>query len=619
MGFERPFQLEGLRVNPLTGEITGPGGREQLDPKVMDVLVYMAEHAGHVVSREVLHDRLWSNAVVTDDALNRCFYELRRQLCLAGGDDRYRELIETLPKRGYRLNGTVAPLPAESGTQPAGPSRRRRLAIAAGILGAVAVAVFIAKRSAETQPETPSAATADSIAVLPFVDMSAEQDQAYLSDGISEEILNRLAKLEGLRVIARTSSFALRDPTLDVSQIAERLQVAYVLEGSVRKSGERVRVTAQLITASDNSHVWSETYDRNLGDLFAIQDEIAGAVATALKVTLAGNAADGRRTVNAEAHLQFLQGQFFYNRRVPGDIPRSVEYYEKALAIDPGYARAWAALSGACGLQAEAPGEDPAAWLKRQGDAALRAVELDPGLAVAQSRLSRYYFRIGDRERGRKHADLAVALDPDDLLVLGSIGGLALWAGDVEKAVAAQRRAVTLDPLSYVQRGNLGSFLTAAGRLDEALVEYRNAQALNPESDVAFGIAQLLAIQGRYDEARAVVTRMPEGRLRDQATAFLHRAPGMQTEADAALQRLAAHPRVAQGARDAIRLAEAYAFRGRADEAFAVLQGERRAFALDAASFPNRIWDLRQSLNGSHVLKPLHADPRWAALIQPPG
>ncbi len=618
---EQGFLLEGLRIDPPDGVVVGPGGREKLDPKIMSVLVLMAQHAGHVVSREELHDRLWPNAVVTEDALTRCFHELRRQLSLAGGDERFRALIETLPKRGYRLNGTVAPLP-EGGQAPhANRSKARLIAIAAAFVAALSLAVLVAKWNGAASAGDPSVAarTADSIAVLPFVDLSAAQDQAFLADGITEEILNRLAQAGELRVIARTSSFSFRDETLDVAEIAERLDVTHVLEGSIRTSGDRVRVTAQLISASDESHVWSETYDRDVRDLFAIQDEIATAVATALQVSLGARQSQHVTAPSVAAYGQFLQGQFFYNRRATGDIARSVEYYEKALAIDPDFARAWAALAGACALLAAEGDPDSAGWRTRQGQAAHKAVELDSQLAVAHARLSQFYFQTGDRERGGQHFELAVALDPNDPLVLGHLSSRALFRGDLDQAITHQRKIVALDPVSFSQRKNLAAYLQAAGQLEEALVETRNAKALNPAPELDVDIARLLTLEGRHDEARAVVAAMPEGKHRDQALAMLFQAPGLRPESDAALKRLALRSRVASDSESsAVRLAEAYALRGMKNEAFAVLAAEQQALALDAGSSRRRKWELNEALRFSHFLKALHGDPRWTELLAEP-
>src|SRR5687767_1634252 len=226
------FALDELRVEPLTGVLSGPGGSERLDPKVMDVLVEMAEHAGQVVLREDLHARLWPNVVVTDDAITRCFYELRRSLGHAGGDAHYKALLETVPKRGYRLNATVRPLaaPPARDDAPATVRRGTRWVSAAAAIALVAIGGGLFAWRASDQPKSAAEAPAShGIAVLPFLDMSGKKDQGYLADGVTEEILNTLSQAANLRVISRTSSFALRNETLDVPQIAARLDVAYVL------------------------------------------------------------------------------------------------------------------------------------------------------------------------------------------------------------------------------------------------------------------------------------------------------------------------------------------------------------------------------------------------------
>ena len=372
---EKGFGLEELRVDPQSGEVSGPGGREKLDRKVMDVLLHMAQHAGHVVAREDLLAALWPDAVVTDDALTRCFYELRRHLSHAGGDERYRALVETLPKRGYRLNGTVVPLAPDSGLQPPAPRKRLptwAVATGAAILLAV-IALLLVTKSPLSPTDDASNAQSSSIAVLPFLDMSAEKDQGYLAYGVTEEILDRLTQSENLAVIARTSSFSLQQESLDVPAIGKRLNVDYVLEGSVRKAGDRLRITAQLIDVSSNAHVWSQTYDRAIDDIFAVQDEIAASVATAMQVTLAGLETGEPPPAKLDAYERFLQGQFFYNRRAPGDIERAVDEYKQAVALDPEFARAWAALAGAYSLlYAEVRTAATTALRDLQGEAALQ-------------------------------------------------------------------------------------------------------------------------------------------------------------------------------------------------------------------------------------------------------
>ena len=617
---EQGFRLEELRVDPQSGEVSGPGGIEKLDRKVMDVLMLMARHAGHVVTREELLAALWPGAVVTDDALTRCFYELRRRLSHAGGDESYRALVETHPKRGYRLNGTVVPLNPEPGVQP--PAPRKRLptwAVATGaavLLAIIAALLFMQFRPAP--PGGPSSASKRSIAVLPFLDMSAEKDQGYLSNGVTEEILNRLSQSENLVVIARTSSFSFEDESLDVPEIGKRLNVAYVLEGSVRKASDRLRITAQLIDVSTNAHAWSQTYDRAMDDIFAVQDEIAASVATALQVTLAGLDAGEPLPANVDAYERFLQGQLFYNRRAPGDIVRAVDYYKQAVALDPAYARAWAALAGGYSLlYAE---EKPLVHSLRelQGEAARKAVELAPGLAVAHARLAQYYYHVQQADKGDEHMRTAAALDRDDPLVMGLSASDAIWREDYAKALKLWRQIVARDPLSSVSRANLAVMLLLNGHLEEALAEDRRALELNPNAgeDLEIDIARVLVLLERYDEAIAVMSRLSKGKGRDYVLALLYHAPGHKADANAALKSLAANsPEIL----DRVRLAEIYAFRGMNNAALDLMMDCQAELERKQASQPREPWYFQDEIRTSALLMPLHADPRWIELTDFPG
>lgn len=619
--FEQGFLLGELRVDPHDGEVTGPGGREQLDPKVMSVLLLLAERTGHVVSREDLLSRLWPNTVVTDDVLSRCIYELRRQLSQAGGDEQLKALIETVPKRGYRLNGEVTPLPP----QPVARLKRPAARVAFVGAGLVAIVVILwlafgrdpAGSGADPQ-DSPALAEPPSIAVLPFVDMSEGQDHGYLADGIAEEILNRLAQSNDLRVISRTSSFAFRGKPLDVREIAAKLDVDHVLEGSVRRAGDRIRITAQLIAASDNGHVWSETYDRESGDTFKVQDEIAASVAAALQVTLRGSACCPP-PASPEALELFLQGQFFYNRRSPGDIDRAVDYFRQAIAIDPQYATAWAALAGAYALLIYDHARPVEELRPLQRDAALRAVELAPGLAIAHARLGQYYYNIGNRDKGYEQFEKAAALDPNDLFVMGHFADRAYWRGDIDETIAIWRRIVGRNPLSPTDRFNLANFLFAAGKPEESAAEFRKALEINPDfrGTARLEFTAVLVALRRYDEAYAQVMKLPEGAPRDQGLALLYQAPGHEAEADAAFARLAAQP-VEPGNPQ---LGELYALRGMKDEAITALIDARDAVS-KAQDSPEhiriRLGAMREDMLRSPHLKPLHDDPRWAELTARP-
>jgi len=238
--------------------------------------------------------------------------------------------------------------------------------------------------SGASSAEAPVQAAAKSIAVLPFVNISGDTANEYFADGLSEELLNLLAKIPELRVAARTSAFKFKNEKIDVQEVAQKLNVAHILEGSVRKSGNKVRITAQLIKAADGYHLWSETYDRTLDDIFVVQDDIAGEVVKALKLTLLGPTPVPRsKPVDSEAYNLALQGRFFFDRRGRKDLERAVEYFRRSLERDPGYAPAWAGLSQAYARQADF-GHVPAADGYRQArEAAEKALALDPQLADA--------------------------------------------------------------------------------------------------------------------------------------------------------------------------------------------------------------------------------------------
>ncbi len=574
------------------------------------------QQAGQVVSRENLLASVWPNAVVTDDVLSRCIYELRKQLRQAGDDEQYKEMIDTVPKRGYRLNAKVTF--ASTRLTNATSRGRRIVALLVAVAAVVSLSIVVSQRIEQTPAPAqllPEAKTAYSIAVLPFVDMSATQDQEYLADGIAEEILNHLSQTSNLRVIARTSSFAFRDQPVDIAAIAARLDVSHVLEGSVRRSGEDVRITVQLIEVSSNSHAWSQTYERSIKDLFRVQDEIATSVATALNITLAGARPSGGPSESIEAYESFLQGEFFYYRRSPGDIERSIQHYEEAVSTDPRYARAWAALAGAYSMLAWTETIIDKAMQRRQGEAAHKAVELDPQLAVAHARLSQFYFETGDFEKGEEHENRAVALDPDEPLVLSTSSVGVYLSGDIDRALSMQRRAVAVDPLGTVRRQNLAVLLLASGRLDEAMAEFHTVLEFRPDPEMEFEIARILILQGRYEEARLAVEKLPAGKYRDHGLALLYQLPGFLADADAALKRLAAEPGEIM---DAVRLAEVYAFRGMNDDAFATLHKKKAELEFDRTLGIAWVGRLQTEARISPFLKSLYADPRWTALIAKP-
>ena len=592
--------------------------------RVLDALIYLVERPGLLVDKKALIDALWPNVVVEEGNLSQTIHTLRRVLGEKAGEHRY---VVTVPGRGYQFVAEVrertvralvgeTPGPMTESTLEVTPARRMWIP-AAVVFAALALIVigFLAWR-VRVQPVELTAVTAHpSIAVLPFVDMSEEQDQVHFAEGLSEEILNLLAHANNLRVIARTSSFSFKDQNADIKTIAQRLTVSHVLEGSVRKSGDRVRITAQLIDGSTSAHVWSETYDRDIHDIFGVQREIAAAVADALRVKLARAAPRPAETTSTEAYEHYLQGRLLFNRRSGSDLLQAKTHFEQATQIDPSYGRAWAALAGVYFVARYDNKVDFPDAMQKWGDSAERGVALSPELAEAHIRAAQYYWNAGKMDVAQMHYARAAALDPEDPLVLGVSMSDAIMEGRLEDAVRIQRHLLAIDPLSANNRGNLGMLLTSVGRLGEAQTELERALELSPAGEnTASGIADVLILQGRADEALAVISRMPEGYLRDGRLALAHFARGDVREGSAVLASMRAQaekpdfdPRLPEA------IAEIYATRNDLDHAFEWLDKAQPRTPRQIEVLP--AWALREILQLSPFLKSLHADPRWGELI----
>jgi TolB-like protein/Flp pilus assembly protein TadD len=447
--------------------------------------------------------------------------------------------------------------------------------------------------------------------------MSEEKKQTYFGDGLSEEILNLLAQSAAIRVIARTSSFSFKDqPEVDIATIARRLDATHVLEGSVRRSGERVRITAQLIDGATSAHVWSQTYDRDLTDIFGVQDHIAASVAAALNATLSDSGQPQRAdTTNAQAFERYLHGRYFFNRSGESDVTRAREYFEQALHNDPNYARAWAGLAGT--YQASlSSGQAPEQETQRDWLASIdRALSLGPGLAEAHVRAAQYYWWLGDWARSEDHCKIAIALNPSDSLVLSVSALKALAIGQRHEALSLQRRAVAVDPLSAQGRADLGMYLAAVGELEEAEAEFRHARELSPMLPrIDFNIARVLVLRGRYNEALALVEQLPAGALREQGHALAYYGLGKVDAADAALARLTALAELPNAnALVKVAVAEVHAFRG--NEGLALESLEKTLGPISARETTmSTIW-ARQVIHRSPFLASLRTHDRWEPLL----
>jgi len=539
-------------------------------------------------------------------------------------------LIETV--RGRDASKTGREIPASGGAArpvtdlvpPSAPtkssSRWRKPALVAALavmaLGLIAVLAdrsWLSKRVDEEKSlvAAPPAIPERSVAVLPFIDMSEKKDQEYFSDGLSEELLNLLAKIPQLKVAARTSSFYYKGKDVRLDEIARALHVAHVLEGSVRKVGNRVRITVQLIRAADGYHQWSQIYDRELDDIFKVQDEIAAAVVGALKLKLLPNhkkLSAGSRTTNPAAHTQYLLGRQFFNRTNPDDFRRAVAAYEQAIALDPNYASAYAGLAVAENELSHNPENSLAEVLAGQQRALVaadRAIAIDPALSEGYAARGFLRFTINWDWTGAE-ADLSRAfeLDPGSYRTYTCYACFLASLGRLSEALEINKKAIDLDPLSADTWFRRSIQLNAAGRLPEARKAAMRALEISPEHAFArFNLGVTSLLESNPKAALAEFQKANKAR-REAGVAMAEHSLGHVKESQRALDALVA----GYASTNAYQVAEVYAWRGERDAAFDWLE---RAHAQHDGVLVQLKFD--------PLLTNLRADPRFAAMVNKMG
>ncbi len=532
---------------------------------------------------------------------------------------------ETPPAFAERVRSLLdraAPAPRADAASPAPPrpaammhTGRSRRWYAGITLGVIAVAAFAALRpwhllatrqDAARQEPSVSEAPQKSVAVLPFADMSAKHDQEYFSDGLSEELIDVLSKIPNLRVPARTSSFSFKGKSATIGEIARALGVTHVLEGSVRTSGDRMRITAQLVRADTGFHLWSQTYDRQVRDVFAVQDDIAHEVAEQLKAALlmsARPAEVANQTTSVEAHDLYLKARFMMARDSAPELEQAVALYQQALKLDPSYAQAWAWLAYARIRQIAQGGEpDTSENHEQVVAAAKRAIELNSNLPEGYSNLATANLQFERNWLAASQAlDKAAALDPNDPLVNQVKGHLSAAIGAADEPAKHFRRAVDADPLNMLPRKYLGRALYYQREPAEAVAGLRRAIELNPQfPGLHYELGRALLQQNQTDGAVAAFEAEPDPVWRQNGLALGYFAAHRLKDAQAALASLVAHPNGGE-----FQIAETYAFLGQPDKAFEWLENARLQHD------PGIIWTRNDPL-----LDSISADPRFSAFLQ---
>jgi TolB-like protein/DNA-binding winged helix-turn-helix (wHTH) protein/Flp pilus assembly protein TadD len=578
------LRFDSFELDIESGELRKAGQPIRLTGQPFRLLALLAGHAGHLLSREHIRQEIWGadTFVDFDQGVNFCIKQIRVAL---GDDAKNPRYIETLPRRGYRFlgrlevkgegkpqaapssaiveftNGSGRP-PVADGEQataapsllvegPAGSSRssRRRtllIALAVVALSAAAVAGWLGWRR---RAAVPAPASRIMLAVLPFDNMSGDRDQDYLSEGMTEEMITQLGRLDpdGLGVIARTSAMKYRYDDKDLEEIGQELGVSYLLTGSVRPAGQRIRINAQLIKVSDRTNLWAGSYEREFRDLLSVQAEVATAIAQEIRIRLTSREQQRLaqlRPVNSQAYQAYLKGRFFWNKRSTEKVRKAIEYFEQAIAADPAYAAAHAGLADCYTALGHYGAIPPAAAYPRAKAAALRALEIDEQLAEAHAALAAvkmhydwdwpgaerefkrairlnpsyasayqwygtYLATMGRSEEAAQQDARALELDPLSPLISTAVGLHLYYARQYRQAIDQHRKALELEPEFAVSRLNLGRAYLGAGMFPEAVAELERAVRLSDRSPATLAaLAQAYGLAGQMERARELLQEM---------------------------------------------------------------------------------------------------------------
>jgi TolB-like protein/DNA-binding winged helix-turn-helix (wHTH) protein/Flp pilus assembly protein TadD len=607
------------------------GDRVPVAPKPYDVLAYLVEHAGRVVTQDEILQALWPETYVNPEVLRKYILEIRKAL---GDRPDKPQFIETMPKRGYRF---IASVLDESVTDPAEvlPSlsaddhakdekvelevvalgqedradkhRLRKPVVISVIAIVVAVAIAGSVRGARHGKNVESL-NSNSVAVLPFADMSPTKDQEYFSDGLAEQLINDLATVPGLKVMGRSSAFQFKGKNEDLRDVGRKLGVANVLEGSVRRDGSHVRITAVLIKTEDGFQLWSQTYDREIKDIFAVEDEIALAATEALKLRLLGGngqlAASNWRSANPEAYQAYLQAKYFSGQGVSKEvIDKALVSTNTALKLDEKYAPAWALRSAVENEMAEYGLMDPAEGYRQARADAERAIALDPALGPAYLALANTQI---DYDWDWDAADIsltkAATLEPGNVEVFRLRSHLERILGNLDQAIRLYQEVVALDPLRPNSYSGLEYLLYVGGRYNEAQVVMQKALDLNPQATyVHLTMGEAFIQQGKPQQALAEIEKEPIEWMKLTGRALAYHALGRRQDSNAALGSLITK----YGSEGSYQIAQVYAYRGESDKSFEWLE---HAYKQRDPGLPE--------LNSDPLFKNLRHDSRYPELLR---
>jgi len=634
-------------LDPKRRIISCDGSLVPLTAKAFDILVFLAENPNRVITKGELLEAVWSDTFVEEGNLTQYISHLRKALGDKSEDSR---LIVTITRKGYQFTADVVPIEAAEVSKQAAvrspasgawksdavvateaasassqpefpaaavlpreettvrqPENHWRIVVVFSIVAVVlVVAGYISWRRFRTGP--PSGSQKIMLAVLPFENLTGDPKQEYLADGLTEELISQLGRLhpEQLGVIGRTSVMGYKHTEKRLDEIGRDLSVQYVLEGSLRRGGDRFRITVQLIQIKDQSHLWSQDYDYGPRDILSLEDAAALAVAGQIQLHLTPQqqtSLTSLRSVNPDAFDAYLQGRYFYEHLYPREnLDKAARYFEQAIKLDPNYAPAWTSLSQTRRLQVVWGSLSNDEGYRQAQEAVERALALDPNLAEAHAQMG--WLRLTkewDWAAAGSSFQRALVLDPGNSTVLTDASYMAAYLGRFDEALKLARRAVELDPLNAVSRRSHAEICYWAGRNEEAVGDFKRALEVDPGLPAVHALLGIVYMrQGRAQEALAEMNQEPIVPLQLKGKAMAYYALAREAESDSALAEL-----VAKYPEGRFSTASVYAFRGETDQALDWLQ---QAYANDDNGL--------RMIKIDPLLNNLRRDPRYAALLK---
>ena len=599
-------------------ELRRDGATVRIPDQSFEVLVMLLKQPGGLVGREDLRKRLWpaDTFVDFDHGLNNAVNRLRDAL---GDSADLPQFVETLPRRGYRFIGKVACTESDAsvqipkkGSEASGQYRRSIISlVSAALVAALLLLFFLSTRWSGSPSPATHLPHPIMLAVLPFQNLSGDASQDYFSDGLTEELITQLGELNGneLGVIARTSSMMYKHTTKDVGQIGRELGVDYVLESSVRRDGDQVRITVQLIYAKTQIHVWANSYDREVRHSIAVQEEVAREVAQQIRVKLANREA-GQRPLNPAANEAYLRGRYFWNQFTENGFSQAASYFDQAVAADPRFASAYSGLSDSYAFLVITNVIPPREGWPKARDAAQRAVELDAALSDARLSLAHFRMHMWDWKDSDLEFQKAIDLDPSNAKAHRWYAAYLVSLGRHQQALEEITQAQRLDPLSLTNNAEVVRTLYYGRQYEQAVEQARKVQLLDPEFPrTHFWLGRVYAQMDKYSEASAEAERAapsPDSTVRVTELAYACARAGKNAEARGFLREL--QERSKRGYVPAYDLAVVHLALG---EQEAALQWLQRAYE-------EHDWGLVM-LAVEPRLDPLRSDPRFQGLLRKVG